>query len=89
MFSMTYSTPSEIKGVIRVAKPIRSLGPVTDVEGERWNVNAIIGDVVIAVREAELHPYYTDTSGRGFGGLIQQTWEPYRTEVVTPATYNQ
>lgn len=81
MFNLTYTAPTEIKGTIRVNKRVCRLGPMTDAEGRRWDVCAVIGDVVCAVPIEELHPYYTDTSGAQFG-FVSQTWEPYQTEIV-------
>ena len=81
MFDLTYTMPSEIKGTIRVKKPIYWLGPVTDIDGRRWDVRGIIGHYVQAVPMSELHPYYTDTSGSSFG-MVSQTWEPYLVEVI-------
>lgn len=82
MFNLSYTTPSEIKGTIRVKKPVYSLGPMTDADGKRWDVRAVIGSVICAVPAEHLHPYYTDTSGASFG-LVSQTWEPYQTEVLS------
>lgn len=82
MFSMTSFSPAKLKGTIRVAKPIRHLGHVTDINGNRWHVEAIIGNQVCAVPMAQLHPYFTDTSGDSFG-FVSQRWEPYQVEVVS------
>ena len=81
MFSLSYTVPSEIKGVIRVSKPVCTLGLLTDLDGRKWDVRAIIGDVVRATPSESLHPYFTDTSGASFG-FVSQSWEPYKIEVV-------
>ena len=85
MFSMSSMSPCEIQGTIRVAKPIRKLGTITDINGARWNVRGIFGgrfgNYVQAARESGLHPYFTDTSGASFG-MVSQEWKPYNVEVV-------
>jgi hypothetical protein len=88
MFNLTYTTPAPV-GVIRGSKPVR-LGPYKDAAGDRWDIRGIYstqGDTwVQAVPEWGLHPYYTDTSGMGGYGLVQQTWNPYRIEVIDADT---
>ena len=75
-------------GTIRVRKPIRSLGPVTDIDGNEWDIGCIASGGVSACPRHRLHPYYTDTSGQGSGsgttgsGWISQKWDAYRVEVV-------
>ncbi len=81
MFDLAYSSPCPIQGTIRVAKPIMRPGPLTDLDGRHWNVWGIIGKVVIAVRESELHPYYTDTTNHTYG-IVQQRWQPYKVKIV-------
>jgi hypothetical protein len=81
MFNLNYTEPSEIKGVIKVKKPVYSLGPLTDVDGKTWDVRAIIGKIICAVPKSELHPYYYDTSGGSYG-MVCQKWEPYLTEIM-------
>jgi hypothetical protein len=91
MFSMTYWSQGHCHGTIKVARPLRGLGHVTDIEGETWDINAIVGNTVCACPVAELHPYYTDTSADicisssrtdSGTGLIHQTWHSYNLEVV-------
>lgn len=87
MFSMSYTRPSEIKGDIKVSKPIMTLGNVTDVNGARWNIYGIFGasnhkQMVWACPMSDLHPYYSDTSMTGGYGLVMQSWEPYTVTVV-------
>ena len=60
---------------------MRCLGPLTDIDGNKWHIEAIIGAQVCACPLSQLHPYYTDTSGSDFG-LVSQTWEPYQIEIV-------
>lgn len=81
MFNLNYTTPSSIKGTIKVRKPIYSLGIVADINGDQWHIEAIIGKTVCAVPLNQLHPYYRDTSGSYFG-LVSQKWEPYSVEVI-------
>ena len=57
------------------------LGFHRDINGKRWHIGAIVGKSVCAVPADEVHPYYSDTTGRSFG-LVQQTWKPYTYEVV-------
>ena len=80
MFNLSYTTPSEPKGTIRMSRQIRQLGPATDVNGQTWDVRAVSGNFVSAVPMQELHPYYTDTSGNSYG-LVMQTWDVYRVVV--------
>jgi len=79
--NLSWFRPSKLQGVIRVTKPIYSLGRVTDVFGKRWDVKAIIGDTVCACLMSQLHPYYYDTSGQSYG-CVSQKWKPYKYEVV-------
>lgn len=87
MFRLSYTTPCEIQGAIRVNKPVMGLGYVTDVKGRKWDVHAIFGaggveaQIVHACRVENLHPYFRSTSSSRFG-LVQQTWKPYRIEVT-------
>ncbi len=82
MFHLSYTAPAEVKGTIRVQKRTWSLGVITDIEGNRWDIHGIIGDYVQACPIEGLHPYYSDTSGTSYGGVIEQTWNPYKIEVV-------
>lgn len=84
-FYMYSTSPCEIQGTIRVAKPIRSLGRVRDLDGQIWDVEGIqqiSGRMTVAaVKVEDLHPYYDDTSGCIYG-YVSQTWKPYRVEVT-------
>jgi hypothetical protein len=82
MFNLSYWMPSEIKGTIKVNKPIRGLGNIIDINGETWNIGAIIGNVVCAAPLGTMHRYYTDTSSFNNYGLVSQKWEPYNLEVI-------
>lgn len=82
MFSLFYSTPSKFAGTITLTKSPSGLGPITDVNGNRWDINGIIGDYVQACPLNELHSYFTDTSGFGTDGMVSQTWKPYKLEIV-------
>ena len=88
-FFMSSSSPAPLKGTIRVKKPIRGLGPVTDVDGKNWDIKGVIGDYVQAVPYNELLGYYWDTSTTDFfnqgtmgSGIVSQRWDPYEVEVV-------
>jgi len=82
-FRMSSISPAkEFAGTIQVRKPIRSLGPVTDIHGQKWDIHGIFGKHVSACKESELHPYFTDTSSNPCYGLVSQKWEPYKVEVV-------
>jgi hypothetical protein len=85
MFKLSYDQPSEFAGTIRGKVP-QSLGSYWDAAGNKWDIRGIFGTKdgtwVQAVPESALHPYYTDTSGMGGYGLVQQTWKPYRIEVI-------
>lgn len=84
MFNLSYTTESECKGTIKGRIPY-GLGPYTDANGGKWDIRGYGKDSegwwCWAVPSSSLHPYYTDTSGRGFG-FVSQTWEPYRMEIV-------
>lgn len=82
MFNLSWLAPGKIAGTIKVTKPVRKLGSFQDVEGTIWDVRGIIGDCILACKRTELHPYYMDTSGRPYYGLITQEWRAYYTEVV-------
>lgn len=81
MFSFTSFTESKVKGTIKLKKRVSGLGNYTDVEGRRWNVNAIIGENVCACPLDELSPYWSSTANIP-SGLYSQTWEPYKVKVV-------
>lgn len=92
MSSTKFVGPEEVKGTIRVKHPIRSLGTIIDVTGQKWDIRAISSGGVAAVKIEELHRYYTDTSGpsSNYGGmgtqgsnLVSQEWDAYKVEVVT------
>ena len=87
MFNLSYTRACEIKGDIKVTKPIMTLGNVTDVNGTKWNIHGIFGaagkkQMVWATPLSDLHPYYSDTSMTGGYGLVMQSWEPYTITVV-------
>lgn len=77
MFNLSYMTPSELAGEIKVNKMHYSLGNFTDAEGKRWNIRAVINDILLACPIESLHPYYSDTSGASYG-LVSQQWLPYK-----------
>lgn len=81
MFRMSHMTPAKLAGIIEVERPIHQLGFLTDIHGNKWDIHGIIGNYVQACPKDQLHPYYTDTSGQGFG-LVQQTWQPYGIKIV-------
>lgn len=81
MFNLNYSEPCKIEGTIRMKKPVYRLGPLTDVDGNVWDVRGILGSVIQAVPHHHLHPFYSDTSGADHG-FVSQTWKPYQTEIV-------
>lgn len=68
-------TPAKSKGNIEFPH-FPMLGRNTDTSGKEWDVGAVVNNSVSAVPVHELHPYYTDTSGAGFG-LVSQTWNAY------------
>jgi len=84
---MTYTKPCEIQGTIYVKRLIGRLGPVTDIRGNKWDINGIFcrdgKQSVWAVPMSGLHPSYYDTSGSIYSGLIRQEWKPYLVEVKT------
>lgn len=93
MFRMSSLSPAdEFKGTIRVAKPITSLGQVTDLDGQRWDIGAIYRGGVSACKREALHSYFTDTSygcgtnggttGTMGSGIVSQRWDAYQVEVV-------
>jgi hypothetical protein len=83
MFSLTMTAPCEVQGTIRVTKENRypRLGPLTDADGKKWDVEAVFGQHVCAVPMDLLHPYFYDTSNQCFG-LVHQVWKPYKLEVI-------
>jgi len=80
---MSCFTKSELAGTIKFREFPRGLGNWTDVNGVVWNVNAIIGKVVCACKNSQLHPYYTDTSSCSSYGFVHQEWQPYAIEVAS------
>jgi hypothetical protein len=78
-------TEQPIQGTIELANPLRGLGTVTDIHGERWDIHGIIGSYVQACPVSQLHAYYTDTSSGTVHGLVQQTWKPYNIKIVKDA----
>lgn len=81
MFNFSWSSPAPLAGTIRVKERVYRLGPLTDIDGKKWDIRAIINDIVCAVPEHGLHPYYRDTSGADYD-FVSQTWLPYQVEVV-------
>jgi len=67
-FDMSYFGSAErCVGTIRLRGCPMSLGSLTDVEGQRWDIGAIVGDAsgtgfVCACRMEGLHPFYYDGS---------------------------
>lgn len=82
MFRLTSMSYAELAGTIRFARPVRGLGVHTDIHGRRWDIRAIVGQTVCAVPMDQLHPYYSDTSGRTGFGFVSQKWRPYAVEIV-------
>ena len=90
MFYLSYTKESSLKGTIKFTKECNprysGIGIYTDVNGQRWDVEAVIGNekeiYICAVKLEELHPYYKDTSGYRNYGMLHQTWEPYKMEIV-------
>jgi len=80
MFSMSMMNKAEVKGHIKF-KSFPRLGREVDVDGNEWDIGAIICGTVCAVPLNQLHPYYSDTSGQSFG-FVSQSWPPYTFEVV-------
>ena len=88
---LSYQTPCELQGTIKLKKRVSGLGCYTDVDGCQWDIHGIKGNYVQATRMDSLHPYYTDTSSTdhfaidgttGMGGVVSQSWEPWLVEVV-------
>lgn len=90
-FRMSRMSEAEPIDTIRVRKPIRSIGALIDIDGNEWDVRAVTAGGVSACRKHQLHSYYTDTSGQSFSvgttgsGMVSQTWDAYRVEVVSEA----
>lgn len=97
MFNMTFFNKSEIAGTIKVKDFVRRLGPITDVNGCRWDVAAIFGcgglpkeeQIVCACPMSSLHPYFYDTSMNCNYGVVHQTWEPYLIEKIEEENKNE
>lgn len=90
MHITTYNK-DEFQGTIKLNKMQYGLGPMTDVDGKRWDVRGHFGNWVQAVPMENLHSYYTDTSGNdgqyfnmGTAGsnVVSQKWRPYKLEIV-------
>ena len=88
--TISTSHPCELQGTIRF-RQCPHLGSNDDIDGNRWDVHAILGETVQAVPQDNLHDYYTDTSGDICGyfnvgtsgsGIVSQTWKPYNYEIV-------
>jgi len=87
MFSFTSITESKkgFRGTIRLNKFPSGLGNYTDVDGKRWNINAIIHGYVCACPLDEVSPYWSSTADIP-SGLYSQTWHPYKVEIVKKQT---
>lgn len=83
MFNLSYFSKSELAGTINFKSAPKSLGNLEDIDGNIWNINAIIGNHVCACRLSELHPYYSSTSSFCNYGLVSQTWKPYAVKVIS------
>ena len=96
-FSLNTSSPCEFQGTIRLKKMPSALGTYKDLDGNTWDIHGIFngpkyGPWVQAKPFGELHPYFTDTSGRGFSDttgsghydstFITECWKPYKIEIV-------
>lgn len=86
MFYMTYSSPREIQGVLKLRKNpfYYGLGHYRDVDNNVWDIHAIRGDSKTPYVNARLvsnHPSYygTGSNDHGYG---HHTWEPFLIEVV-------
>ena len=88
MFRLSYDKPCELQGTIQLREPISSLSTVIDIHGVRWNIYGYssrydkgkVIQMVQAVPESQMHPFYTDTTGRGYG-VVSQEWLPYMIEI--------
>lgn len=83
MFNLNYFSKSELAGTINFKSAPKSLGNFTDIDGNTWNINAIIGNYVCACKLSELHPYFSSTSAFLNYGFISQTWKPYTVKIVS------
>ena len=89
MFSLSYTSPCEIQGVIRVSEPVRHLGFLEDIDGNNWDIRGVFGwdtekgQIVWAAARCELHPYYGSTANDTYD-WVHQRWKPYRIEVCVP-----
>ena len=81
MFSFTSFTESKVKGTIKLKKRVSGLGIYTDVDGRKWDINAIINGYVCACPLDEVSPYWSSTANIP-SGLYSQMWHPYKVEVV-------
>ena len=90
MFNLFYTEKSSLKGTIKFTKErnprYSGIGIYTDVDGQRWDIKAVIGNekesYICATKLEDLHPYYNDTSHFRNYGVVRQTWEPYKMEIV-------
>ena len=79
----------EFAGTIILKEFPKSLGLYKDIDGNSWDINAIIYDYVCACPVNELHPYYTCTTDYTARtsrtcniNIVEQTWKPYKIKVV-------
>jgi len=85
MLNISSITPAKPVGVITLNKPILGLGVVTDVEGNKWDIGAFGGNSKKKWASAcplnQLHPYFSDTSGRSYRTVFQK-WKAYEVKIV-------
>lgn len=85
MFRYSWTEKAEFAGTIPTKDGIWGLGPFTDANGMKWDIHGIFGynkeQWVQACPLSNLHPYYYNTSNQSYG-FVQQTWEPYRVEII-------
>lgn len=81
MFNCSSTSPSKLYGTIEVDRPIFTLGPLTDIHGNVWDIHAIYQYYVQAVPKHSLHPYFKDTTDTQYS-YVSQTWHPYAIKVV-------
>lgn len=84
MFSYTsYGKADKSEGTISLKRRWPTLGPNEDTDGNMWDIAAFGGQGgkgwCSAIPLGELHEYFTDTTGRGFG-LVSQRWNAYQWE---------
>jgi len=94
MFDLSYSTPCEFQGTIRVKKIVYGLGNITDIDGKVWNIYGHFGDWVQAKPLNGVHPYWSSTAAESWNfdptastsgncGMASETWKPYKLEELS------